>query len=305
MKNGFLYFLTVFIWGSTWLAIEFQLGDVAVQASLTYRFGLSALLMMAYCLWKGLPMGFSLRDHVFIALLATANFSINYYLLYEAQAFLTSALASIVFSTMLLMNIVNTRLWFGTPIAPRIYLGAVIGVSGIVVLFLPQMFPFEWSNTSVVGVALALSGTLIASMGNMVSVRNSKRSLPIIQVNAWGMTYGAIIMAVITVIDGESFTISSEPAYWLSLLYLALFGSVIAFASYFKLLSTMGPEKASYVIVLFPVVAVILSSLFEDFTWTQTTVIGFLLVGLGNIIVLAPKRQLRQLFSWNKLLQLR
>ncbi|MCO7225219.1 DMT family transporter [Pleionea sp. CnH1-48] len=297
MKSTALYILTVLIWGSTWLAIEFQLGEVAVEASLIYRFALSALIMWAYCWWKKLPMTFSARDHGYIVLLAAMNFSLNYLILYWAQTYLSSAMTSIAFSTMLLMNIINTRLFFGKPIAGRIYLGAIMGVMGIVVLFWPDLQDFNLQNDSIQGLLLVLTGTLVASLGNMVSVRNSNHELPILQVNAWGMFYGTLIMLVIVLFKGTPLTITSTPSYWISLLYLSIFGSVIAFACYFLLLKDIGPEKASYSIVLFPLVAVVLSSLFEDFRWEYTTIAGFSLVILGNVIVLTPMHKLARLLK--------
>lgn len=297
MQNILLYLITVLIWGSTWFAIEFQLGEVAVEASLTYRFALSALLMWGYCLWRRLPMRFNAKDHGFIALLALFNFALNYILIYQAQQYLTSAMTAIAFTTMLLMNIVNTRLFFGKPVAKRIYFGALMGIAGIVVLFWPDLDGLDLTNASLIGLILVLGSALSASLGNMASVRNSRAGLPITQVNAWGMLYGTIMLAVMMGISGTSFTFSTQPAYIISLLYLAVFGSVIAFATYFALLKGMGPEKASYTIVLFPLVAVVLSTLFEDFVWTSYTFYGFALVLLGNALVLTPFAKIKALLA--------
>lgn len=288
MQNILLYLVTVLIWGSTWFAIEFQLGEVAVEVSLVYRFALSALLMWLFCWWRKLPMRYSAKDHGFIALLALFNFALNYILIYQAQQYLTSAMTAIAFTTMLLMNIVNTRLFFGMPVAKRIYFGALMGIAGIAVLFYPDLDGLDFTNASLIGLVLVLGSALSASLGNMASVRNSRAGLPITQVNAWGMLYGAVGLTLLVVISGTPFTFSTSPAFIISLLYLAVFGSVIAFATYFALLKGMGPEKASYVIVLFPLVAVVLSTLFEDFVWTGYTFAGFALVLLGNALVLTP-----------------
>ncbi len=302
MKNKILYLTTVLIWGSTWLAIEFQLGTVAVEVSLAYRFALAALIMWAYCLYKQVPMRFTKRNHVFIVLLAAGNFSTNYVILYYAQNHLTSAMTSIAFSTLLLMNIVNTRLFFGKPIALRIYLGALLGLSGIITLFWNDLRTVDMGSESLWGLGLALFGTLVASLGNMVSVRNSDAGMNIFATNAWGMTYGAIGLAVFAYIKGAAFTMSYEPGYLISLFYLAVFGSVIAFASYFSLLKNMGPEKASYLIVLFPMVAVILSGFFEGFEWTPHVLLGFALVLLGNVIVLTSWQKIK---SWSDRLRIK
>ncbi len=297
MKNKILYLTTVLIWGSTWLAIEYQLGSVAVEVSLAYRFALAAVIMWVYCWWKKVPMKFSTRNHIFIALLALGNFSANYVVLYYAQNYLTSAMTSIAFSTLLLMNIVNTRLFFGQPIALRIYLGAVLGVSGIVALFWNDLQSVDMGSESLWGLGLALIGTVIASLGNMTSVRNSNEGMNIFATNAWGMLYGSVGLAGFALVSGAEFTFSFELSYLLSLLYLAVFGSVIAFASYFSLLKNLGPEKASYLIVLFPIVAVILSGIFEGFIWTANTFVGFILVLIGNVIVLTSKEKVRSFYQ--------
>ena len=293
--NVFLYITTVLIWGSTWLAIEFQLGEVAVLASLVYRWTIAAALMWAFCLLRGLPMKFSGKDHAYIALLAMCVFGFNYLLIYWAQQYLTSAMTSIAFSTMVLVNIVNTRIFFSQAITPLAWLGGLFGVSGIVALFWLDIQSFDVDGDSLKGLSLALLGTVLASLGNMISIRNSRRNLPILQVNAWGMLYGALLMALVAVVLDVPFTFSDSTSYWLSLIYLSVFGSVVAFACYFALLKRIDPSKASYTAVLFPVVAVVLSTLFEGFVWTSYTVLGFFLVAIGNLVMLTPPKVMRGL----------
>jgi len=298
MKNLFLYIITVLVWGSTWLAIEFQLGDVDVAASVAYRFMISAVLMWAYCLWAKISMSFERRDHAYILLLAAFNFSLNYAVIYASQRYLSSAMTSIAFSTMLLMNIINTRLFFGTKIAPKTYLGALLGISGIVALFWHDLSSFSDGSGALLGLGLVLTSALIASLGNMVSVRNSNNDMNVFAVNAWGMLYGALILTAWVLLSDAEFSFSSSQSYVLSLVYLSVFGTVIAFASYYVLLKEMGPERASYVIVLFPVVAVTLSSFFEGFEWRSNTLIGFALVLIGNAIILTSKDLLLRVFKF-------
>lgn len=298
MKNTFLYIITVVIWGTTWYAIEFQLGEVAVEVSLVYRFGLAAILILTISKLRGLKLGFSKRQHLYIALLGLFNFCLNYFVLYEAQNYLTSAMTSIGFSMLLLVNIINTRLFFGKKITPKSYLGAALGVSGIVVLFWPELANYQNSASSVYGLALVLLGVIFASLGNMISVRNSNENYPVFQTSGWGMLYGTVFLALIAWYNGAQFTISFSPDYLLSLGYLAIFGTVIAFYSYFYLLKSIGPEKASYSIVMFPVVAVIISSAYEGFEWTPYTIYGFCLVATGNLLMLIPLKKLRRLASF-------
>ena len=150
-QNILLYLITVLIWGSTWFAIEFQLGDIAIEVSLFYRFVIAASLMWGFCLLRGLNMRFTLKQHGFILLLAVLNFALNFLLIYQAQHYLSSAMTAIAFTTMLLMNIVNTRLFFGKPVAKRIYFGALLGIAGVVVLFWPDLDGVDLANTSLLG----------------------------------------------------------------------------------------------------------------------------------------------------------
>ncbi|WP_419148601.1 DMT family transporter [Pseudoalteromonas 'SMAR'] len=295
MQNLFLYTITVLIWGSTWLAIEYQLGSVNEFVSLFYRFGLAAICMWVLVLYKRVDMKFSLTDHGFFVLLAICNFGANYLFLYWAQAHLTSAMASIAFSLLLVVNIINTKLFFAKPIAKRIYFGAALGTAGIISLFWQDLVAFDLRSSAVLGLSLALIGTVIASLGNMVSVRNSNRQINIMAGNAWGMLYSTVMLAGYIALSEHQFINAAPASYWWSLVYLSVFGTVIAFACYFSLLKNIGPEKASYLIVLFPFVAVILSTLFEGFQWQQNTFIGFLLVVVGNAIVLTP---LERIAAW-------
>lgn len=292
MKNVILYFTTVLIWGSTWLAIEFQLGETAVLTSVFYRFTIAALIMWIYCLAFKVDMTYGLKDHGYIALMALCNFSLNYVLIYQSQQYLTSAMTCIVFSTMLLMNIINTRLFFGDKIAPKVWLGALLGLGGLVVLFWNELGTS--GSATWLGLILGLAATLTASFGNMVSVRNSRAGVNVLAANAWGMLYGSLALGLMVLLMGADFTISLTSDYIISLLYLAVFGTVIAFAIYYILLNEMGPGKASYVIVLFPIVAVVLSTIFEEFVWTGYTFGGFVLVLLGNAVILAPEKKVKQ-----------
>ncbi|PAY02640.1 EamA family transporter [Pseudoalteromonas sp. HM-SA03] len=295
MKNLFLYAITVLIWGSTWLAIEYQLGSINEFVSLFYRFGLAAVCMWAFVIYKRVPMRFSCRDHGFFILLALCNFGANYLFLYWAQAHLTSAMASIAFSLLLVVNIVNTKLFFAKPIAKRIYFGASLGTLGIVSLFWHDLVAFDLQSEAFLGLSLALLGTVVASLGNMVSVRNSNQQIDVMAGNAWGMLYSAVMLATYVAFSEHQFINQAPASYWWSLIYLSVFGTVIAFGCYFSLLKNIGPEKASYLIVLFPFVAVALSTLFEGFEWQQNTFIGFILVILGNAIVLTP---LDRIYAW-------
>jgi drug/metabolite transporter (DMT)-like permease len=286
MSNTFLYIVAVLIWGSTWLAIEFQLGVVEPEVSIVYRYLMASGLLFFWCKVKKLSLSFAAKDHLYFALLGLLLFGLNYILAYRAQVYITSALAAIAFSMMLWMNIVLSRLVFGTRVTRRVLFGAALGIVGIVVLFAPQISAVSLSDGVFFGSLLALAGALTASIGNMVSQAAQKRSLPVIETNTWSMLYGAVLTLIVALASGHEFNFDATFTYITSLVYLAVFGSVIAFGAYLTLLGRIGAHKAGYATVMFPVVALILSLAFEGLQLDLAIVIGATLVLLGNSLVL-------------------
>jgi len=280
MSNLLLYLITVLIWGSTWFAITFQLGVVEPEVSLVYRYALASFLLFAWCLIKGHKLRFAWRAHVRFVLLGVLLFGFNYVLAYHAQIYISSALTAICFSTLMWMNVMNTRLFFGTRIESKIYLGAIAGIAGLLILFWPAI------RTSDLNQTVALIGAFSASLGNMASQSAQNVKLPVVSTNAWGMLYGAVFSALIAFANGISFGFDLSFGYIGSLLYLSVFGSIIAFGAYLELLGRIGAHKAGYAVVLFPVVALILSVAFEGLKVEAHMLVGIGLVLLGNLIVL-------------------
>ncbi|TVO77807.1 DMT family transporter [Sedimenticola selenatireducens] len=285
-----LYFAAVFIWGSTWYAIKFQLGTVPPELSVAYRFAIAAVILFAWCLLRGLPMRFNRGQHLWMALQGLMLFCLNYLIFYWATAELTSGLIAVIFSTIVLMNIVNSALFFRKPIDASMVAGAVIGLLGIALVFWPEIANLRQSDGAVKGLVLSILGTFIASLGNMISARNQRQRLPVIQGNAFGMAYGAVILFLFAAGQGLPFVYENTLSYNLSILYLALFGSVLAFGSYLTLLGRIGPEKAAYATVLFPLVALGISTLFEGYQWSVLAASGVALVVMGNVLVIMPKQ---------------
>lgn len=297
MNNTLLYVITVLIWGSTWIAINYQLGEIAAEVSLVYRFGLAALFMFAYCRFKKLPLKFSAKQHVQLFAFGLTLFGFNYYLLYNAQTHINSALTSIAFSTLMMVNILNARVWFKTHISSQVYYGGALGLMGIVTLFWPQISNVHFGDSTLLGLGLCLIGVFFASTGNMISIKNQHDKMPVLPATAWGMMYGSLFMFVVAIVQGQTFNFSYTFEYISSLLYLSIFGSVIAFGCYLTLLARIGAHKASYATIMFPAVAVVISSLFEGFIWDSYTFIGLSLMLAGNLVVLARPGMLKRFNS--------
>lgn len=295
MSNVALYTVAVLIWGSTWLAIEFQLGVVEPEVSIVYRYGLAAGLLFAWSAIRGLSLRFDWRAHFWFALLGILLFSLNYVLAYRAQVSISSALCAIAYSMILWMNIVNARLFFGIRSTRQVTAGALLGAAGVLTLFAPQIGELTLRDSVFGGLVLAVLGATSASFGNIASQHVQQQQLPVVQSNAWGMFYGSLWTAGYVFYRGYEFTYDVSPAYTLSLLYLSVFGSVVAFGAYLTLVGRIGAHRAGYATVMFPVVALLLSCLFEGLQLDAPTIAGALMAIAGNMLVLwsSPDRNVR------------
>jgi drug/metabolite transporter (DMT)-like permease len=286
-----LYLASVLIWGSTWYAIKFQLGVVAPEVSLVYRFALAAIILLSFCALTGRSLKYSLRQHWFIALQGLFLFSSNYLVFYWATGLLTSGIVALMFSTVILMNIVNGAIFMRLAVSRRVILGACFGIEGIASIFWAELGAVDNNADTWRGLWMCLLATFFASIGNIISARNQKNGIPVIQTNAWGMGYGALVMLAYALVSGVSFNYDPGFSYSVSLIYLSVFGSILAFGFYLTLVGRIGADKAAYAAVLFPVIALGLSTIFENYQWSLRAVFGFALVLLGNYIVLTRSKR--------------
>lgn len=289
MHSASLYLATVLIWGSTWFAIKFQLGVVEPEVSLVYRFALASAILLLFCLFSRRSLRFTRSQHGFIAMQGLFLFSSNYLVFYWATGLLTSGIVALLFSTVILMNIINAAIFLRTPVRPQVVVGAFIGIAGIATIFWSEVSSVEQSGESWRGLWMCLLATFFASIGNILSARNQYNNIPVVQTNAWGMAYGAFIMLIYALFSGASFEFEDTMSYGLSLVYLSVFGSIFAFGSYLTLLGRIGADKTAYAAVLFPVIALGLSTVFENYQWTLGAFGGFVLVLAGNYVVLRAK----------------
>lgn len=287
MKNTILYVITVLVWGSTWIAIKYQLGLVDPMVSVIYRFGLATILLFVFCKIRGLSLKFSARDHFFMGLLGIFLFSMNYWLVYLAEVYLTSGLVAVLFSSIVFFNIANKALFLRAPIDRKMMAGAVAGMAGIGLIFMPEIQSFDFTDHGLLGIGLGLFSVLLASFGNITSARNSQEKIPIVQANAFGMGYGTLALVVLALCMGKEFQFSMSVSYVGSLAFLSIFGSIVAFGTYLTLVGSLGADKASYAIMVVPVVALGISSFAEGYVWTLPAVAGLFLVVAGNFLALA------------------
>jgi drug/metabolite transporter (DMT)-like permease len=290
MPNSALYLLTIFIWGTSWYVIKLQLGEVAPQVSVFYRFVIASLILLIYCLLRRRSLRYRLVDHARFAFIGLFLFNLNYITIYFASFTLTTGLVSVIFSCVQIFNMVIGYLVLRDRISGLMMLGALTGIFGIGLVFSPEIGQVEWSDSTLSGIGLALLGTLCASIGMISSARFQRQQYPVLQTNAWGMTWGAIWMGVYILVSDIKFSFEYSLPYVGGLVWLSLFSTVFGFGCFLTLVGRIGAAKASYAMVIFPIVALGLSTLFENYQWTLIASVGLVLAIAGNVIILLDKQ---------------
>ena len=285
-QNILLYAVTILIWGSSWLAIKFQLGSVDPMASVAYRFLLASAISLIFCFFSGRLKIFSPLDHFFMFLQGSLLFALNYWLFYLSELTLTSGLAAVIFCTVVIMNMLNGIIFLQNRLENRVVIGSSLGLIGILFVFWPELINFETKNENIKAVFFALLATYLASLGNIVSARNQLKGISVLQSNTFGMTYGSLLMLFVCILTGKELSFELTLTYVSSLFFLSLFASIIAFWTYLTLLGRVGVERAAYSTLLFPIVALAISTVAENYQWSIFAVLGILLILSGNLIIL-------------------
>lgn len=283
--NALLYLSVVVIWGTTWLAIAMQQGVVAVTVSVFYRFVVAGGVMMLLLLITRRLRRLTPRDHLFCLLQGGCVFGLNFLCFYHAAAYISTGLESVIFSMAVLFNALNSMLFFRQKPGANLLPAGILGITGIVALFWHDLTAARLSVELLTGIGLSALGTYCFSLGNMISARHQRRGLDVLSTNAYAMCYGALLMGGVALLRQETFTVEWSPRYIGSLLYLALFGSVIAFTAYFSLVGRIGAGQAAYSTLLFPLVALGLSTVYEGYEWRMNAVVGLGLILVGNLVM--------------------
>jgi drug/metabolite transporter (DMT)-like permease len=289
MINLLLFATTVLIWGTTWIAIAWQIGSVDVIVSVFYRFALAGIVfLVGLALLGRLKLPAQWR---FVVLQALCLFSFNFLFFYHATSLMHSGLVCVIFSLATIFNAINARIFFGETVRPKTILAGLIGATGLVLLFWRDL-TVSFDTDVIQGVGWATAGTLLFSMGNMMSRKNSLHGVTPVIANAWGMGIGALVLLTVVGISGSTFTLPNSPTYVWALIYLAVIGSIVGFSTYLMMVARLGSDRAAYATVLFPVVALFMSTLFEGYEWHATALAGIALTIVGNLVMFAqwPKR---------------
>ena len=283
--NVLLYALVVVIWGTTWIAITLQQqSEISTTVAVFWRFFISAIVLFAFIVMSRKLQKLATHDHLFCLLQACCIFGFNFVCFYYAVQYISSGLEAVIFSMAVIFNTINAKLFFAQQISSRFYPAALFGLFGIIALFWHDVMGTTLNSNTLMGIGLCILGTYGFSLGNMISTRHQKQGLDIFTTNAYAMLYGSLLMALISWFKHDNFFPSMSGSSVSALLYLAIFGSVIGFTAYFYLVGRIGAGKAAYSTLLFPLVALVISTIWEGYHWQMNAVIGVILILCGNAI---------------------
>jgi len=274
------------IWGSTWLVITFQLGEVHPLLSVAYRFAIAASILLIYCYWRGLFKPLPAKAHLLLTFQGICLFGLNYWAVYQGEHYITSALAAVISTVIIYFNILFGWLLLGKTISKEVVFGSIAGIAGVVLLFLPELSKSEFSHYAWLGILLVLGGSILASLGNITSAHTQTLNISVTHANALSMTYATIFLFFMVFVLDIPINFDSSFGYVSSLLYLAVFGSVIAFWAYLTLVGNIGADKAGYAVLVYPAISLILSSIYEDYQWQWQSFVGLALIVAGNLIAM-------------------
>ncbi len=282
----FLYLITITAWGSAFFFITYQINAVSIEWSVFYRFFFTSLIFFLISIIYKKKNSFLLKDHIIYFLLGILLFSLHFIAVYYSISIIKSGLTAVGFSSILIMNVVLSKVLLKNKFEIPVIIGSLFGILGIIFIFLPELTNIKNSSLIIFGFLLSFFAALIASFGNTLSEWYQKKGGEIIQTSAWGMIYGCMISALFAIIRGHDISFDFSSKFIFSLLYLVIFCTTIAFWAYLSLIKKIGSRKAAYAWVAAPLVALFLSFLFENYQWTQLSIIGSLFLIFGNILIL-------------------
>ena len=282
----FIYVAVVFGWSTSWYPLSLQLGVVAPEVSIFWRFLVSSLMMLAITALCGIRLRFEPGEHLRFLFLGMALFSTNFALFYNSSLYLASGLLAVILSMSSLINVVLVAAINRRPPPLLQMVAAIVGLVGLGLIFAPE---FKTLPTAGIAVAYGVLATFSFCIGNLLSSRSQQRGTPVLASTSWGMVYGTLFMGIIALLRGHPFIIDMSPSYLFSLAWLILVSSVMTFACYLSLVGRIGPGRAAYATVVFPIFALLISARYEGYEWSVAALAGLALVIIGNLIMIRAR----------------
>lgn len=283
------FLLIAAIWGSTWFIIIGQIDGVPPAWSVAWRFVLASVGMFALAFAAGNTLAMPRNAHLLAVVIGFFQFCGNYNLVYQAELHLTSGIVAVMIGLMIVPNAVLARIVLGQRITPRFVIGSAIAIAGIALLLINEAGGARVGGNVGLGIWLAAGAMLAASISNVIQAGNTGRQVPLMTLVAWSMLYGTVIDVLFAAVVAGPPVLPTDGQYWLGTAYLAFAGSVVTFPLYYRLIREIGAGRAAYHNVLVVIVAMVISTLFEDYRWTELAAVGSVLSLVGLLIALRAK----------------
>ncbi len=285
------FMVATMIWGTTWIVIRDQLGLVPPTWSIVYRFAAGAVAMFIYAALTKSPFQIGRRGHVFAAIFGFAQFVLNFNFVYRAEAFITSGLVAVLFALLIVPNALLGRAFLKQPLSRQFLVGSLVAVIGVGMLIAQEVRADSASATAtILGTVFTILGVLSASVANIMQGTAQGKALPMASTLAWGMLWGTGMNAVLALVLTGAPVMEWTPAYIGGVIYLGVFASAVAFTCYFSVIRSVGPARAAYSGVLTPIIAMIISTVVEDYRWSWLAAAGGVVALAGLLIALSARR---------------
>ncbi|EGQ3997021.1 EamA family transporter [Staphylococcus pseudintermedius] len=282
--NYLMYLFCMFIWGLNFIAVKIQGNSVSLEVALLYRSIIALLLFLALLSLIYKKIDFKNINFLTVVSFGLCNFTISYLLLYYGTFYSSAAIVTLIFSMKAIITPVFISVVFRTQVSKRIYFGGILGLLSVFIIIYPDLHKLP--SSFYIGVLFALLGTVVTSIGDVLSAYNSQKKTNPVIANVIGMSGTVIFLIVYTYINGDSYSIPTEINFWFGLIYLAVFASFLAWLFYLKLISNIGASESGYMVAMFPAIGGAASVFMGESQLNMNLLIGIVLACIGAYLAL-------------------
>lgn len=286
MKPRLVWLVLCGIWGSTWLFIKLGLADLPPFTFAGIRFVIACTILFSWILIRRLQLPRKRSEWILIAVTGIFAFGLNYGLLFWGEQYISSGLAALLQATIPAFGLVFAHFHLpGERLSWARIGGVVLGVCGVGIVFSSQLAVA--GSQALAGCVALIFSSIFVAYSNVLVKAHGKNINPAI-LAAGQMVFGVLLLLAVGIpLEGNPMNFRWTPMALISLLYLALVGSVIAFLLYYWLVLNMDVTKSMLIALVTPVVAVILGMIVLDEEIGWRTLIGgaMIMLGIGIIVV--------------------